>query len=66
MGRGIGGWEGLRAVLPWLDTSCHRVGAGGEQDQVLEGHEGPAKEPQFHLLRNGEPVEGFFRKEGAG
>lgn len=39
------GMEGLRAVLPWLDTSCHKVGAGGEQDQVLEGPEGPAKEP---------------------
>ena len=32
--------ERLRAVLLWLDMSCHRVGAGGEQDQV----KGPAKE----------------------
>ena len=39
------GMEGLRAVLPRLDTSCHKVGAGGEQDQVLEGPEGPAKGP---------------------
>lgn len=39
------GMEGLRAVLPWLDTSCHKVGTRGEQDQVLEGPEGPAKEP---------------------
>ena len=40
-----GGMEGLRAVLPWPDTGCHRVGAGDEQDQVQEAPEGPAQEP---------------------
>ena len=62
MVRGIGGWERLRAVLLWLDMSCHRVGAGGEQDQVKS----PAKELSLHLLRNGERVEGFLRKKVAG